>query len=264
MRTISAILGTILLALNGVVHADFAPAKTHDGKADLNGIWQAMSSAHWNIEPHPASKSPIREAGAFGAPSGGLGIVEGGLIPYRSDARKQQQANFAQSPSNDPAYECFMPGVPRASYMPYPLQIIQTPKHILIAYEFAQASRTLYIDQPDFEAPVDSWMGHSLAHWEGDTLVVNVSDQVADSWLDRAGNFHSGGLKVEERYTLESPYHLRYEATLTDPEVYTRPWTLSVLLYKNMDKHAQLLDFKCVEFVEDLMYGDLSKEETNE
>ena len=264
MRIIFAIFAITLLGTHGLARADFQPSKTHDGKPDLNGIWQAMSSAHWNIEPHPASQSPIQEAGAFGAPPGGLGIVKGGVIPYRSEARQQQQANFSQRPANDPSRDCFMPGVPRANYMPYPFQIVQTPTHILLAYEFAQASRTIYIDQPDFEAPVDTWMGHSLGHWEGDTLVVDVTSQVPNSWLDRAGNFHSAALHVEERYTLESPYHLRYKATLTDPTVYTKPWTLSVLLYKNVENNAQLLDFKCVEFVEDMMYGDLSKENSDD
>jgi len=229
-------------------------------RPNLDGIWQAQTSAYWNIEPHPARQGPGEKPDAFDAEAGGLGIVQGGSIPYLPAARAQQKANYAERKNRDPARKCYMPGVPRANYMPYPLQIVQTGDHVFIAYEFAQASRTIYLDKPGFEAPVDTWMGHSLGRWEGDTLVVDVTSQVADTWLDRAGNHHSGQLHVEERYTLESPYHLRYQATLTDPAVYSEPWTLSVLLYKNIEPNAQLLDFRCVEFVEDLMYGHLSKE----
>ncbi len=234
------------------------------GKPDMNGIWQAQDSAHLNIEPHPAYAGAGEKPDAFTAARGGLGIVKGGTIPYQPAAREQQRSNFEARAQLDPARRCFLPGVPRANYMPYPLQLVQTKDHVFIAYEFAQASRTIYLDKAGFEAPVDTWMGHSLGRWEGDTLIVDVTAQVGDTWLDRAGNHHSGALVVEERYTLESPYHLRYEATLEDPAVYTRPWTLSVLLYKNMDANAQLLDFKCVEFVEELMYGHLSKESDDE
>ena len=230
-------------------------------KPDFNGIWQTLGNLDWNIEPHPASAHPDTNAGAFAATQGGLGIVVGGKIPYQPWALQQRAKNFADRVELDPANKCYLPGVPRANYLPYPLQIVQTPKHIFIAYEFAQASRTLYIDQPNFEAPVDAWMGHSRAHWEGDTLIVKVTDQVADTWLDRAGNFHGTNFTVEERYTLEGPNHIRYEATLQDPDTYTKPFRISTLLYRNMEANAQLLDFKCIEFVEEKMYGHLSKKD---
>ena len=237
-----------------------APVHAETAAADLNGIWQALGSAHWNLEPHSAHTGPGPASDALAAARGGLGVVEGGRIPYRPWARLRQQENFRNRGERDPLRNCFLPGVPRANYLPYPLQIVQTPTHVLLAYEFAQASRTVYLERPDFEAPVDSWMGHSRGHWEGETLVVDVTAQHADSWLDEAGNFHGAALRVEERYTLQGPNHLRYEATLTDPEVYERPWTLGVLLYRQMDPRAQLLDFKCVEFVEERMYGELTRE----
>ena len=233
--------------------------RTHDGKPDLNGIWQALGAAHVNVEPHPATAGPRHNDDALAAERGGLGIVQGGTIPYLEGARQHQRANYADRENLDPVRKCYMPGIPRANYMPHPIQIVQTPQHLFFAYEFAQASRTIYIDRPDFEAPVDTWMGHSIGRWDGDTLIVDVSAQVPDTWLDRAGNHHSGALQVEERYTLLGPHHLRYEATLTDPQTYERPWTLSTILYKNMQPNAQLLDFKCIEFVEELMYGELSK-----
>ena len=208
--------------------------RTADGKPDFNGIWQTIDSHYFDIEPHLGAQSSIRSAGALGAVRPGLGAVIGGKIPYLPAARAKQLENFQDRHTKDPAIKCYMPGVPRANYMPYPLQIVQIPDHLFIAYEFGQASRTLYIDQPDFEAPVDTWMGHSLARWEGDTLVVDVTSQVAETWLDRAGNHHSANLHVEERYDLQSPYHLRYRATMTDPDVYEQPWTLEVVLYKNV------------------------------
>lgn len=238
--------------------------RTPDGKPDLNGIWQTIDAHYENIEAHAAYAGSLQEAGALGAGRGGLGAVQEGTIPYTKAARQRQQQNFSDRHKLDPAVKCYMPGVPRANYMPYPLQIVQIPDHVFIAYEFAQASRTLYLDRPDFEAPVDTWMGHSIARWEDDTLVVDVTAQLADTWLDRAGNHHTGALHVEERYDLLSPFHLRYRATLTDPDVYTRPWILEVILYKNIDTKAQLLDFRCIEFVEELMYGHLGKKEQSE
>ena len=259
MRTRNLPLTVLILTVCWTANAQEVP-RTHDGKPNFNGIWQVLDAHDENVEAHVAYAGDLLEAGAYGASRGSLGAVIGGKIPYHDASRQQQQANFASRHELDPAVKCYMPGVPRANYMPYPLQIVQIPDHIFIAYEFAQASRTLYLDQPDFEAPVDAWMGHSIARWDGDTLVVDVTAQVENTWLDRAGNFHSGELVVEERYRLLSPHHLRYQATLTDPSVYREPWTLEVILYKNIDPKAQLMDFRCVEFVEELMYGHLSKD----
>jgi hypothetical protein len=146
--------------------------------------------------------------------------------------------------------------------MPFPLQIVQTPEHILIAYEFASASRTLYVNGKD-QSPLDTWMGWSNARWEGETLVVDVTGFNDQTWLDAAGNFHSEALHVVERYTRTSPDHLMYEATIEDPKVFTRPWTIRMPLYRRIEAHAQLLEFKCVEFVEELMYGHLRKRTGN-
>ncbi|MDP6376978.1 MAG: hypothetical protein QF921_04280 [Pseudomonadales bacterium] len=238
----------------------FIAVAGHAGTPDLNGIWQAVGSAHWNVEPHVASAAPITESGALGAAPAGLGVVEGGWIPYRDHARTVRDDNFEHRTERDPAVNCYMPGVPRATYMPLPFQILQTPGHVFIAYEFAGASRTVHLDQPDLEAPASSWMGHSLGRWEGETLVVDVTDQVGETWLDRAGNHHSDALHVEERFTRTGPDHLLYEATLTDPNVYKRPWTLRLPLYRRIEPNVQLLDFRCVEFVEQLMYGHLTRQ----
>ncbi|MDA1094377.1 MAG: hypothetical protein O3A25_14055 [Acidobacteria bacterium] len=234
--------------------------RTADGKPDLNGIWQAVSSAHFDIEPHAARFGPVVEMAAHGALPGGLGIVEGGEIPYTAAARAKQQENLQYWLERDPATKCYMPGVPRATYMPYPFQLVQTPEYVLLAYEFASASRIVYMDRPDFEAPVDSWMGHNLGSWDGESLVIDVTAQMPDTWLDMSGNHHSNSIRVVERYTALSENHLMYEATITDPETYTRPWTVRLPLYRRIDENMQLLEFKCVEFAEELMYGHLRKD----
>ena len=233
-----------------------------DGKPDLNGIWQALGAAHWDLEGHAARPGPVVALGALGAIPGGLGVVEGGEIPYQPWAAAQKQENFDNWLTADPAVKCYMPGVPRATYMAFPFQIVQTPEYILMAYEFASASRVVYMNRPDFEAPVDTWMGHSRGRWEGETLVVDVTSQVPDTWFDSAGNFHSNAVRVVERYTAVSPNALMYEATIEDPNVFTRPWTIRMPLYRRLEENVQLLEFKCVEFVEELMYGHLRKEPT--
>lgn len=262
-RATSALLGLLLAMLPFVAPGqDFKAPLTPDGNPNLNGIWQALGTAHWNIEGHSAESGPVVEMGALGAVPGGLGIVEGGEIPYQPWAREKKTANRNDWLKLDPVVKCYMPGVPRATYMPFPLQIVQTPEHILIAYEFASASRVIYMNRPDFEHPGDAWMGHSRGRWEGQTLVVDVTNHVPDTWFDSAGNFHSESLKVVERYTLTGPNHLLYEATIEDENVFTRPWKIKMPLYRRMEQNVQLLEFKCVEFVEEMMYGHLRKKES--
>ena len=188
----------------------------------------------------------------------GLGVVEGDDIPYQPWAAAKKKENAANWLKLDPEIKCYMPGVPRATYMPYPFQIVQTPSHILMAYEFASASRTIYMNSKD-ESPADTWMGWSRGRWEGDTLVVDVNAFNGQTWFDRAGNFHSDALHVVERYTPISRDVLQYDVTIEDPKVFTRPWKMSMPLYRRVEKHAQLLEYKCVEFVEELMYGHLRK-----
>jgi hypothetical protein len=238
--------------------ADSGIARTPDGKPDFNGIWQAVSSAHWNLEPHAASQGATEVLGAIGAVAPGIGVVEGGVIPYLPEALAQRELNFTNRRTEDPEAKCFRPGVPRATYMPYPFQIFQTGAEIFITYQFASATRSVFM-QEQTEAPFDSWMGWSNGHWEGDTLVVEVSGLNGQAWLDRAGNHASAGVRVVERYTPDGPDHIRYEATIEDPAVFSRPWTIALPLYRLVEPEAQLLEFKCIEFAEELMYGHLSK-----
>jgi hypothetical protein len=138
--------------------------------------------------------------------------------------------------------------------MPYPLRIFQNGTQIFIAYEYAGAVRNIYLKDPG-PAPVDSWMGQSVGRWEGETLVVDVTGLTDQTWFDRAGNFHSDAMKVTERYTRTSPDVISYEATIDDPKTFTRTWKMSMPLYRRQEKNAQLMDFKCAEFVEELLYG---------
>jgi hypothetical protein len=152
-----------------------------------------------------------------------------------------------------------MAGIPRANYMPYPFQIVQTPQSILFAYEYASANRVVNMTKTPVEASVDTWMGTANGRWEGDTLVIDNTGFNEDSWFDRAGDFHSDQLHVVERFTLIDAEHMNYEATIEDPQVFTRPWKVNLTLYKRIEKNAQLTEFKCVEFAEELLYGDVRK-----
>jgi hypothetical protein len=233
--------------------------RSPDGHPNLNGIWQTLNTANWDIQEHAARPGSVVALGAIGADPPGLGIVEGDELPYLPAAAAKKKENFDNRLTADPEVKCYMPGVPRATYMPYPFQIIQTPKYVLMAYEYAGANRTIFMDKAP-QAPADSWMGHSVGHWEGDTLVVDVTAQNDETWFDRAGNFHSDALHVVERYTPLGADALTYEATIEDPKVFSRPWKITMPLYRRLEKNAQLLEFKCVEFVEELMYGHLRKQ----
>jgi hypothetical protein len=228
------------------------------GKPNLTGLWQYIGEANWNLEPHSAAPGAMWETGAIGAVPAGQGIVEGGTIPYRPEALAKRNDNFAKRRTEDPEAKCYMPGIPRANYMPYPFQIIHSPGKILFAYEFATANRVVQVAKPEPNL-TDTWMGTSNGRWEGDTLVVEVTGLNGLAWLDRAGNYTSNRVKITERFTPAGPNHINYEATIEDPTVFTRPWKISFPLYRRMEPNAMLLEFKCVEFSEELLYGHLTK-----
>jgi hypothetical protein len=245
----------------GAAPAAQAPAyrapRTKDGKPDLNGIWQAVNTANWDIEGHGAAPGPFWQLGAEFSVPPGLGVVDGGPLPYKPEALQKKKQNFANRTNLDPEVKCYLPGVPRAMYMPYPFQIIQNPDYIMMVFEYAGALRTVYMKHSD--APADSWMGWSNGKWEGETLVIDTSDFNDLSWFDRSGNWHSDQLKVTERLTAIDKDHLNYEVTIEDPNVFTRPWKMSMPLYRMIEKNAQVLEYKCVEFSEDVIYGHLRK-----
>jgi hypothetical protein len=258
--TLIAAAGFLLAATAGTSQGPaYRAPRTADGKPNLNGIWQALNTASWDVEPHAAGPSMIKELGAIAAVPAGLGVVEGGEIPYKPEALAKKKENFANRLKLDPEIKCYLPGVPRATYMPFPFQIIQSPQHIMIVHEYAGAVRTIYMTNHT-EAPADSWMGWSNGRWEGETLVVDTTGFNDLSWFDRAGNHHSDALHVIERFTARSPETLTYEVTIEDPKVFTRPWKMSMPLYRRVEQNAQIMEFRCVEFVEDLIYGHLRKQ----
>jgi len=259
--------------VSGQAPAAYRAPRLPDGRPALNGVWQALNEANFDLEAHvarpamalrtgpygPVPAAPVLALGAVGAVPPSLGVVDGGSIPYLADALKKKTDNQEHWLDRDPEIKCYLPGVPRATYMPYPFQILQSTTALFIAYEYAGATRNVYLKDPG-PAPVDSWMGQSVARWDGDTLVVDVAGFNDQSWFDRSGNFHSDALHVVERYARTAPDVISYSATIEDRNVFSRSWTISMPLYRRLEKDAQPMDFKCVEFVEELLYGRLRKQ----
>jgi hypothetical protein len=272
---VRVIVQTLALAAAGfslIAQTPYRAPRVEGGKPDLNGIWQALNEANYDLEGHnarpamalrpgpygPVPAAPVLALGAVGAVPPSLGVVEGGTIPYKPEALAKKKENQENWLARDPEIKCYLPGVPRATYIGQPFQILQSASQIFFAYQFAGAVRNIYLKDPG-EPPIDFWMGQSFGRWEGDTLVVDAKGFNDSTWFDRAGNYHSDALHVIERYTRISPDVMSYEATIEDPKVFTRPWKISMPLYRRQEKNAQLLEFKCVEFVEELMYGPYRK-----
>ena len=234
------------------------------GRPNLNGIWQALNTAYWNLEDHSAEGlKDIWQLGAIAAIPAGQSVVRGGTIPYTPEALAKRNDNRAKWPAADPEAKCYMLGVPRVTYHNMPFQIFQADGDLLMVYPFAAANRVIYMSDRS-ELPVDSWMGKSDGAWDGDVLVVTTKWQNGQSWLDRAGNHASNKLTVTERFTLTDSSHISYEATMDDPQTYTRPWTIAMPLYRLIDEQAQLLEHKCVPFADKLLYNDLLENKTKE
>jgi hypothetical protein len=265
----AATLAVLALALGQAGQpSSYRAPRAADGHPDLNGIWQALNTANYDLETHmarpalalregphgPLPAAAVLPLGAVGAVPGGPGVVEGGAIPYRPEAIARKKENQENWLDRDPEIKCYLPGVPRATYMPFPFQIFQSESSFMIVYEYAGAVREVYLKDPG-PPPVESWMGQSVGRWEGETFVVEVTGFNDQTWFDRAGNYHGNGLRVVERYTRTSPDHLWYEATIEDPQTFTRPWKIAMPLYRRVEPNAQLYEFKCVEFVEELIYG---------
>jgi len=276
--TVAALAGAVLVVVllpaagegQGAGQGYTAP-RTKSGQPDLNGFWQALNTAHWDLEAHDAAAGPILQLGAAYAVPPGLGVVIGGPIPYKPDALAMKKKYAANALKEDGEIKCYLPGVPRVMYMPYPLQIVQSTEFILMMSEFATAQRTINMMTND-RPPADTWMGWSNGRWEGETLVIDSRGFLGSTigaldpegainvrFLDRAGNYHTDGLHVVERIRRTGPDHLSYEATIEDPNVYTRPWTISMPLYRRVEPNMQLGEFKCEEFVSDLVYGKYQK-----
>ena len=208
--------------------------RTSSGRPNLQGIWQVRNRASYDLQDHVAR---------HGMPAG-KGVVEGNEIPYQPWALAKKAENFANRATRDPLASCFMPGVPRIMYMEWPFQIFQTPNHIAITFEWTQIYRLIYTNGSKPVVGIDFWMGDSRGRWEGDTLVVEVTNHNDKTWFDMAGNFHSEALRLIERYTLLNADTINYEVTITDPKVFTRPWKISMPLHRHTDV-TRLLEYQC-------------------
>jgi hypothetical protein len=271
-KLIKAAAVMTLAAIPLAAQTAYRAPRAEGGHPDLNGIWQTMNEANYDLEAHvakpamalrpgpygPVPVAPVLALGAVGAVPPSLGVVEGGEIPYKPEARKKKEENQAHWLERDPEIKCYLPGVPRATYIGQPFRIFENATQIFFAYQWDGAVRNIYLKDPG-PPPVDSWMGQSVGHWEGETLVIEATGFNDSTWFDRAGNWHSDALKVTERYTRVSPDVINYEATIEDANVFTRPWKIQMPLYRRQEKNEQLLDFKCVEFVEELLYGKYRK-----
>lgn len=248
-------------------------SRTTDGKPNLNGMWQAMNTANWDLlahavrpavaQPgvyadHPVLAAPVLALGSIGGVPPSPGVVEGDEIPYKPEAAARKKENAERWLDRDPEVRCYMPGIPRAMYMPYPFQITQGTNKIQMVFAYANASRTIHLDAAP-PPPADTWMGHSVGRWEGNTLVVDVSHFNDRTWFSRSGDFHSDALHVVERVTPITPDALRYEVTIEDPNVFTRPWKMRMVLYRHLEDNAILMEYPCVELVEETFLGHVRK-----
>ena len=278
--TVGAVISVTVTSTAGLGQGQTPrPPQTPDGRPNFNGVWQANNEAHWDLEAHEARAgmvmqdgvyaygyakvpaAPVVALGAVGGVPGSLGVVGGdGRIPYTPEALRIKQENAENWIDRDPELKCYLPGIPRAMYMPYPFQIVQSTDKIHMTFGFSNAGRVIHLN--DVTGPPDyTYMGHSVGRWEGDTLVVDVSYFNGKTWLDRAGNFQSEAVRLTERFSPMTADAIWYEVTITDPGTYTRPWTIAMPLYRRLEPSATALDYPCIEFAEEFMYGQLRREQ---
>jgi hypothetical protein len=278
VAVVAAVVGAAISASVTQIAGASVPSSDIAGRPNFSGIWQANNEAHWDVQAHAARPGAVMQPGvypfehgqvaaapvvALGAAAGvpaSLGVVQGdGEIPYTPEALATKNQNAEHWIDRDPELKCYLPGIPRAMYMPYPFEITQSTNKIHMAYAFATTARTIHLDEVD-PPPADTWMGHSVGRWEGNTLVVDVTNFNDKTWFDRAGNFHSEALHLVERFTLATPDVIQYEVTIEDPKVFTRPWRISMPIYRRVEPNIQLLEYRCTEFAEEFLYGHIRNE----
>jgi hypothetical protein len=229
-----ALLSAPMAAPQGTSVSPQALPRTADGKPNLHGIWQASSTAAADLQDHAAALNMLA----------GRSVVAGGEIPYQPWAAARKAENFKNRQQADPLNQCYLPSVPRIMYMEFPFQIFQTTQAVAITFEWSLIYRLIYTDGSKHPADIESWMGDSRGRWEGDTLVVDVANYNDKTWFDMAGDFHSDALHVVERYRMTGRDTIQYEATIEDPKVFTKPWTIRVPLKRRADRD-RLFEYVC-------------------
>ena len=222
----------------------YSPPRTPAGDPDLQGIWQVRNTANWDVQHH---------AGSYRTPAG-LGVVvdpSDGSIPYQSWALEKKKQNFANRATADPVEKCYLAGIPRTMYLPYPFQILQTPEEVMILSEYVHTVRWIPLRKLDRYPGYESWMGDPRGHWEGNTLVVETIGFNDQTWFDYAGNFHSDALKTTERFTRTAADTITYEVTIEDPKVFTKPWIMRMPIYLHKEMN-QILEYECYVYAQEV------------
>jgi hypothetical protein len=247
----------------GIYGPYFSPAvikggpipRTPDGKPDLSGYWFGrFGNTVFNIEDNGRQKGSIVDP-------------PGGKIPYKPEARAKQVDLKQNHMFDEPEAHCYMSGVPHAVYQHFGFQVTMHAKFMLWQAEYAHSYRTISTDGRPHAAPKDAklFMGESVGHWEGDTLVVDTTNLNGLTWFDMEGNFTTPNMHVVERYTMTDSENVTVEATITNPDIYTQPWKIQGTWGRNPDKAYEQMEFGCVEGNQDLEHyikeegGDKSK-----
>jgi hypothetical protein len=230
----------------------YTPPRTAHGHPDLQGVWRVWNLAKYDLEDHGAKP---------GVPAGRGFVVDppDGRIPYQPWALEQRRKNaegtrtFDPWKHTDPLARCYNPGIPRMTYLGWPFQIIQTPQYVLFNYEWSHKKRyvpinsTTPLPNPDDES---NWNGMARGRYEGNSLVVEVTNFNPYTWFDMAGNFHSEALRVVERYTPVDADTLQYDVRIEDPKVFTGPWAIRMVIQRQKD--VGILDYECTAMLDEL------------
>ena len=227
-----------------------APRRAASAQPDLQGVWRAWNLAKYDLEDHGAKP---------GVPAGRGFVVDpaDGRIPYQPAALEKRRQNYENTKNPDPwknadrFVKCYLPGIPRMTYLGWPFQIIQTADYVTFVYEWAHKKRVVPLHAPPPPSEGDTaWMGMARGHYEGNSLVINLTNFNSYTWFDMAGNYHSDALQVVERYTPINADTLQYEATMTDPKIFTRPWTIRMTIQRQKD--IGLLDYECTAMLDEM------------
>jgi hypothetical protein len=226
--------------------------RTPAGKPDFQGLWEVRppgGNAAYDVEDH------LKQV--YGIPPGKGVIVDpkDGKIPYLPAAAQRKQDLVEHHMYEDPEAHCFLSGVPRQVYAPFGFTILQPAGYTLMLFENFHAYRVIPMDgRPHLPPDIKLYDGDSRGSWDGDTLVVDVTNQNDKTWFDMAGNFHSDAIHVVERYTPADANTINYQATIDDPKTFSRPWTIAFPITRITRPGYEMMELACVEGERDLKH----------